>query len=416
VRIAVVGAGVSGLVAAWILSRAHEVTVFEKDSRVGGHTNTFDAPAGGRTWPVDTGFIVHNRETYPNFTRILSTLGVTTKESTMSFSVKCEETGLEYCPSTPGTLFAQRRNLFRPAFWRMLRDALCFRREMPAILAGSGYETTLGEYLRQGGYSTAFIEEFLIPMGAAIWSTDPDRFRNVPLRFFVRFFANHRFLEPEGQPGWRVIEGGSRRYLEPLTATFRDRIATGAAVASIRRREDGVDVLLARGETRTFDQVVVATHSDQALALLSDPGEAERGILGAIPYQENRTLLHTDVSLLPKRRKAWAAWNFHRLPGRTGRAAVTYDMSILQGIRAPEEFLVTLNREEAVDPSRVLYRTVYHHPVYTAEALAAHSRWREINGIRRTWFCGAYWGYGFHEDGVNSALAVTRALGMELPA
>jgi len=416
VRIAVVGAGVSGLVAAWILSREHEVAVFEKDSRVGGHTNTFDAPAGGRIWPVDTGFIVHNRETYPNFTRILSTLGVGTKESIMSFSVKCEQTGLEYCPSTPGTLFAQRRNLFRPDFWRMLRDALRFRHEMPAILAGSGYGTTLGEYLRQGGYSAAFIEKFLIPMGAAIWSADPDRFRDVPLRFFVRFFANHRFLEPAGQPGWRVIEGGSRSYLEPLTATFRDRIKTDTAVASIRRRENGVDVLLAEGETRTFDQVVVATHSDQALALLSDPVEAERAILGAIPYQENRTLLHTDVSLLPKRRKVWAAWNFHRLPGRTGRAAVTYDMSILQGIRAPEEFLVTLNREEAVDPSRVLYRTVYHHPVYTAEALAAQTRWGEINGVRRTWFCGAYWGYGFHEDGVNSALAVTRALGMDLPA
>jgi predicted NAD/FAD-binding protein len=298
----------------------------------------------------------------------------------------------------------------------MLRDALRFRREMPAILAGSGYETTLGEYLRQGGYSTAFIEEFLIPMGAAIWSADPERFRHVPLRFFARFFANHRFLETGGQPGWRVIEGGSRRYLEPLTAGFRDRIATDAAVASIRRREDGVDVLPARGEARTFDQVVVATHSDQALALLSDPGEAETAILGAIPYQENRTVLHTDVSLLPKRRKVWAAWNFHRLPGRTGRAAVTYDMSILQGIRAPEEFLVTLNREEAVDPSRVLYRTVYHHPLYTADALAAQSRWAEINGVRRTWFCGAYWGYGFHEDGVNSALAVTRALGMDLPA
>jgi len=416
VRIAVVGAGVSGLVAAWILSRAHEVAVFEKDSRVGGHTNTVDAPAGGRTWPVDTGFIVHNRETYPNFTRILATLGVATKESTMSFSVRCEETGLEYSPSTFGTLFARRRNLFRPAFWRMLRDALRFRREMPAILAGTGYETTLGEYLRQGGYSTAFIEEFLIPMGAAIWSADPDRFRHVPLRFFARFFANHRFLEAEGQPGWRVIEGGSRGYLEPLTAAFRDRIATDAEVASIRRREDGVDVHLAGGETRSFDQVVVATHSDQALALLSDPGAAEKAILGAIAYQENDTLLHTDVSLLPKRRKVWAAWNFHRLPGRRGRAAVTYDMSILQGIRAPEEFLVTLNREEAVDPSRVLYRTVYHHPAYTPEALAAHSRWGEINGVRRTWFCGAYWGYGFHEDGVNSALAVTRALGMDLPA
>jgi predicted NAD/FAD-binding protein len=415
-RIAVVGAGVSGLVAAWTLSREHEVSVFEKDSRVGGHTNTVDAPAGGRTWPVDTGFIVHNRETYPNFTRILSILGVGTKEATMSFSVKCEGTGLEYCPSTFGTLFAQRRNLFRPAFWRMLRDALRFRGEMPTILAGTGYETTLGEYLGQGGYSTAFIEEFLIPMGAAIWSADPERFRNVPLRFFVRFFANHRFLEQEGQPGWRVIEGGSRGYLEPMTATFRDRIATDAEVASIRRREDGVDVHLAGGETRSFDQVVVATHSDQALALLSDPGAAEKAILGAIPYQENDTLLHTDASLLPKRRKAWAAWNFHRLPGRGGRAVVTYDMSILQGYRAPEEFLVTLNREEAVDPSRVLYRTVYHHPVYTAEALAAQSRWGEINGVRRTWFCGAYWGYGFHEDGVNSALAVTRALGMDLPS
>jgi predicted NAD/FAD-binding protein len=415
VNVAVVGAGISGLVAAHLLSREHAVTVFEAEGRIGGHTHTVDVESGGKRYAVDTGFIVFNEETYPNFLTLLGRLGVASQPSTMSFGVKCERTGVEYCPSSVDRLFAQRRNLLRPSFLRMVRDILRFRREAPGILRGRDEEIPLGAFLSRGGYSREFTERFLVPMGASIWSAEPERFLEFPVRAFVRFFENHRFLSLQGQPLWRVIRGGSRSYLDPLTRPFRDRVRLNAPVECVRRFGDRVEVTPRGGAEERFDQVVIAAHSDQALRMLADPSDAERKILSAIPYLGNRTVLHTDASLLPSRRKAWAAWNYLVPRERKGLPAVSYNMNILQGISAPVEFLVTLNCEERIFPGKVLREMTYHHPVYTPAGFAAQARNGEISGVRRTWYCGAYWGWGFHEDGVNSALAVCRRLGVPFP-
>jgi predicted NAD/FAD-binding protein len=415
VNLAVIGAGISGLVAAHLLSRGHDVTVFEAEGRIGGHTYTADVEACGRRFAVDTGFIVFNEETYPNFLALLGRLGVASHPSTMSFGVKCERTGVEYSPSSIDRLFAQRRNLLRPSFWRMVCDILRFRREAPGILRERVGETTLGAFLSRGGYSQEFTDRFLVPMGASVWSADPGRILEFPVWAFVRFFENHRFLSMRGQPMWRVIRGGSREYLEPLTRPFRDRVRLDTPIDFVRRFEDRVEVKTRSGECEQFDQVVIAAHSDQALRMLADPSEAEREILGAIPYQENRAVLHTDTSLLPAHRKAWAAWNYLVPRERKDAPAVTYNMNILQGLAAPVEFLVTLNCEERIDAAKVLRRMTYHHPVYTPSGFAAQARKEEISGVRRTWYCGAYWGWGFHEDGVSSAIDVCRRLGVPFP-
>ncbi|HSL99629.1 MAG TPA: FAD-dependent oxidoreductase [Candidatus Limnocylindria bacterium] len=413
-KIAVIGAGVSGLVAARLLYAEHEVTVFEEQGYIGGHTRTVDVDAEGRTFPVDTGFIVYNEETYPSFTRLLSMLGVATQPSTMSFSARCERTGTEYCPSNFRTLFAQRMNLLRPAFWRMLLDVDRFKRAMTELIRTEDDRPTLGEFIEAGGYSRMFSDLFLVPMASAIWSAAPGAALAMPALFFARFFDNHRFLDRAGQPLWRVVQGGSREYVAPLTEPFRDRIRLGTPVLSVRRRPDGVEVTPRGGPPESFDQAVLAVHSDQALAILSDPTDAEREILSSIRYQENRVVLHTDVSLLPRRRAAWASWNYLVPAAFEERVSVTYDMNILQSLPSPVEFLVTLNREEKVRPETVLLRTVSHHPVFTRQAVAAQARRAEISGVNRTWYCGAYWGNGFHEDGVRSAADVGRAFGAVL--
>ena len=410
-KIAVIGAGVSGLVAARLLCAEHEVTVFEEQEYAGGHTRTVDVEAGGTRRAVDTGFIVYNEETYPSFTRLLSRLGVATQPSTMSFSARCERTGMEYCPSNLRTLFAQPANLFRPAFWRMLADVGRFKRAMAELIRTEDDRLTLGRLLEEGGYSRLFSDLFLVPMASAIWSAAPGATLAMPALFFARFFANHRFLDPSGQPGWRVVQGGSREYVGPLTAPFRERIRLETPVRSVRRHPDRVEVTPRGGPPERFDQAVLAVHGDQALAILADPTEAEREILSGIRYQENRVVLHTDISLLPRRRSAWAAWNYLVPAAPATRVSVTYDMNILQTLRAPEEFLVTLNREERIRPETVLFRTVYRHPVFTREAVAAKARRDEISGRNRTWYCGAYWGNGFHEDGVRSGIDVGRAFG-----
>ena len=412
-RIAVVGAGISGMVTAYLLCDEHDVTVFEANDYIGGHTNTADVEIDGTPYVVDTGFIVFNEKTYPNFVKLLKRLGVAWKPSTMGFSVTNEKTGLEYSPSSLGSFFAQRRNLLRPSFYRLVREILRFRRESPMLLDIDDWEMTLGDYLEREGYSRRFTDEFIIPMGAAIWSADPVAFRRIPARFFAQFFHNHAFLHIE-QPQWLTIRGGSRSYVEPLTAPYRDRIRLACPVREVRRFPDRVEVTAEGCEPERFDAVVLATHSDQALALLAAPSDAEREILGALPYQENDTVLHTDTALLPRLRRVWSAWNY-TIPRETqDRVAVTYDMNILQSIDAPVELCVTLNRPDAIDPAKVLRRLVYHHPVFTPEGIAAQKRRDEINGVNRTWFCGAYWSYGFHEDGVKSALAVCEHFGREL--
>ena len=414
-HIAVVGSGISGLVAAHRLSREHEVTVFEADARVGGHTHTVDVDVGGRHYAVDTGFIVFNDRTYPNFVALLAELGVATQPSRMSFSVRCERTGLEYNGTSFNALFAQRRNLASPAFLRMLADIVRFNRRAPELLRTPGTELRLGEYLRLGGYSRRFVEHYVVPMGAAIWSSRPADVLEFPARFFVEFFANHGFLSVDDRPLWRVIRGGSREYLRKLTAPYASRIRTSQPVESLRREPAGVALRLRGGAVERFDAVFLACHSDQALRLLADPTREELEVLGAIAYQPNEVLLHTDTRLMPRRPLAWAAWNYHLPPGGSERVAVTYDMNILQSIEAPVEFLVTLNRSDHVDPAKVLGRFVYHHPVYTRAAVAAQRRRGEVSGRNRTYYCGAYWSYGFHEDGVKSALAALEEFGRREP-
>ncbi|MDY6837004.1 MAG: FAD-dependent oxidoreductase [Thermodesulfobacteriota bacterium] len=413
-KIAIIGSGISGLVCAYLLCEDHEITVFEANDYVGGHTHTVDVEKAGKTYAVDTGFIVFNEKTYPNFLKLLKRLAVAWQPSKMSFSVTSETSGLEYSPSSLNSLFAQRKNLFRPAFYRMVLDIFRFRRRSKKILGERGDDRALGDYLKAEGYSQAFIHDFIIPMGAAIWSADPDQFWNFPARFFVRFFDNHGFLNVTDQPQWLVIRGGSRNYVHELTRGFRDRIRLSCAVKRVTRHEDRVEVVHGGGGPEHFDHVVMATHSDQALALLADPSEEEARILSAMPYQENVTVLHTDETLLPKKRECWASWNYHVPKAHTGRVAVTYDMSILQSLKAPVEFCVSLNYPGGIDPARVIDQMVYHHPVYTPQSLKAQEGHEEINGVNRTSFCGAYWGFGFHEDGVKSALAVCRPFGKTL--
>jgi predicted NAD/FAD-binding protein len=404
-RIAVIGSGISGMVAAYRLCRDHEITVFESGSYVGGHTHTVDVLAEGRPYAVDTGFIVHNDWTYPNFIALLEELGVPWQPSDMSFSVSCERSGLEYNGTSLNSLFAQRLNLIRPSFLRMVADILRFGTRAPELLAPHAAAITLGDYLRAQGYSRYFIENYIIPMGAAVWSSRPADMLEFPARFLVEFFANHGFLSVNNRPTWRVIQGGSREYVKMLTAPYASRIRLNTPVASLQRQAHEVSVRLKNGAVEHFDQVFIACHSDQALALLSDASPAEREILGAISYQENEALLHTDTRLMPRKRLAWAAWNYHIPQHPVDRVAVTYNMNILQSLQAPVQFMVSLNRADQIDPAKVLGSYTYHHPVFTAAAVAAQKRRHEINGAQRTYYCGAYWSYGFHEDGVKSAQA-----------
>jgi predicted NAD/FAD-binding protein len=408
-KIAIIGTGISGLTAAWQLHRQHELTLFEANDYIGGHTHTVDVEVGGRQYAIDTGFIVFNDWTYPNFIALLDELGVASQATLMSFSVRCERTGLEYNGDNLNTLFAQRRNLFRPSFYRMIRDILRFNREAPALL-NSASDLSLNAYLQQQNYSREFCAHYILPMAASIWSAETALVGEMPARFFVQFFKNHGLLSVKHRPQWRVIQGGSRSYVERLTAPFRDRIRLNCPVATVSREPSQVLIKSKDSPAETFDAVIFACHSDQALQLLADATGPEREILGAIPYQENEAVLHTDIRLLPRCRRAWAAWNYHLPTQPQARVAVTYDMNILQGLYTPETFCVTLNRSAAIDPARILYRTTYHHPVFTEAGVAAQARRAEISGVNRTGYCGAYWSYGFHEDGVNSGLAVARDL------
>ncbi len=409
-KIAVVGTGIAGNTVAHHLSKKHEVTVFEAASRIGGHTNTVTVEHAGRDYAVDTGFIVYNERTYPHFIRLLDKLGVEWQDSDMSFSVQDARSGLEYNGTSLNALFAQRRNLLRPSFHRMIRDILRFNREASTLLAPGAAEPTLQEFLDERAYSKAFVDHYIIPMGAAIWSAKPAIMRHMPARFFARFFHNHGMLSVNDRPVWRVIKGGSKQYVDRLVRDHLDRIRTRAPVQSVQRMQEHVTVRVAGAEPEHFDHVFLACHSDQALAMLADPSEQETSVLGAMTYQKNEAVLHTDASIMPRRRRAWAAWNYHLLEDSQERVAVTYNMNILQGLDAPVQFCVSLNNTAAINPERIIQSFDYEHPVFTAQAVAAQQRHADINGERvngfkgRTWYCGAYWRYGFHEDGVVSAL------------
>lgn len=414
-RIAIVGSGISGLVCAHVLGRRHEVAVFEAADWIGGHTHTVDVEVAGKQYAIDTGFIVFNDWTYPNFIRLLDQLGVGSHPTEMSFSVNEPGTGLEYNGNNLNSLFAQRRNLMSPAFLGMVRDILRFNRQAAADLDNGAIaaDITLGEYLRAKGYGQRFTDHYIIPMGAAIWSMSLADMLGFPLQFFVRFFRNHGLLSVSDRPQWRVVEGGSRSYIAPLTAPFKDSIHLNCPVSRIIRDPQGVTVVSRRGEEH-FDRVILACHSDQALKLLDQPTEQERSILGAIGYADNDVVLHTDTRLLPKRKLAWASWNYRLGNDRQQPAAVTYNMNILQGIESDTTFCVSLNQTAAIDPAKILRRFTYAHPQFSLAAAAAQARWNELAGANHTYYCGAYWANGFHEDGVVSALRITSALGEEL--
>jgi predicted NAD/FAD-binding protein len=415
VKIAIIGSGISGLTSAHLLNRSHEITLFEASDWIGGHTHTVDVTVDGRNYAVDTGFIVFNDWTYPNFIRLLGLLGVRFKPTTMSFSVTDPDSGLEYNGNNFNSLFAQRRNLLSPGFWGMLRDIVRFNKEALRDLEEQriSADTTLDQYLKAGKYGERFILHYIVPMGSAIWSMSMADMLAFPLQAFVRFFKNHGLLSVTHRPQWQVIEGGSSAYVAPLIAPMADRIRVNCAVTRVERDADGVVIHSAAGVER-FDKVVFACHSDQALKLLSAPSAAEQSILGAMPYADNEVVLHTDTRLLPECELAQAAWNY-RLggPGHTS-AAVTYDMNLLQGIDSPTRFCVSLNQSAGISPFKVLAKYTYAHPQFSLSAVAAQARWEELNGANHTWYCGAYWGNGFHEDGVVSALRVAGALGETL--
>ncbi|MEA2300492.1 MAG: uncharacterized protein QOE44_1027 [Solirubrobacteraceae bacterium] len=408
-RVAVVGGGVSGIVAAHRLHPRHEIVLYEAADRLGGHTNTITVDRPDGTWEVDTGFIVLNDRNYPNFNRILREAGVAIQPTHMGFSVKGEDVDFEYA-GTPRGVFCQRSNLRDPVFWRMLSDLRRFNRELTALVAAGGQGPSLGEWVDAGGYSRAFIDRLLVPQASAVWSADPAAMWSFPVGFLAEFFHNHGMLGFRDRPQWQTVVGGSQTYVAALTAPFADRIRLAAPVTGITRDDDGVTVS-AQGTTEHFDHVVLACHSDQALAALDDASPVERELLGAFPYQANEAVLHTDRSLLPRRRAAWQAWNYHLFATPRPMTTVTYYMNHLQRLTAAEDFCVSLNMTDRIDPRKIVKVIPYAHPVYTAAGVAAQARWREISGPRRTHFCGAYWGWGFHEDGVVSALRACEALG-----
>jgi len=414
-RIAIIGSGIAGLTCAHLLARQHALTVFEAADWVGGHTHTVDVNWGGQQYALDTGFIVFNDWTYPHFIRLLEHLGVASRPTQMSFAVHDPASGLEYNGHDLDTLFAQRRNLLSPGFWGMLRDILRFNRQALADLDNRRIEedTTLGSYLRTHGYGRRFINHYIVPMGSAIWSMSRADMLGFPLQFFVRFCRNHGLLSVNQRPQWRVIEGGSRSYVAPLCQPFAERIRRNCPVARVTRDPDGVTVISAAG-TERFDKVVFACHSDQALALLATPSADERAVLGTLTYASNDVVLHTDTRLLPRRRKAWASWNYRLGGAEQAPAALTYNMNILQGIDAPVTFCVSLNQTAQIDPAQVLARFSYSHPQYSLAALAAQARQGELQGRQHSYYCGAYWGNGFHEDGVLSALKVAEYFGERL--
>ncbi len=414
-RIAVVGSGIAGLASAWLLSRGHEVTLYEANDYLGGHTHTHAIELAGRQYAVDTGFIVHNPVHYPLLTQLFDELGVASQPTTMSFSVHNAASGLEYNAASLDSLFCQRRNLLSPRFLGMVRDLFRFYREAPALLDGPRNGPSLGDWLAEHRYGAAFRDEHLVPMASALWSAPPAQILAFPARYLVQFMANHQMLQVAGRPEWRVVRGGSASYVHALRHRWNVHERLNSPVRAIRRDGLGAIVASDTGSER-YDQVVLACHSDQALALLADASEREHAILGAIPYQSNDVVLHTDATLLPRRRKAWAAWNAY-LPREAGApCTVSYCMNLLQGLDAPAPFVVTLNRSEAIAPAKVLRRMHYRHPVYTQVSVAAQRRKHEIQGVNHTWFAGAYWGWGFHEDGMRSAVEVAAAFDVRWPA
>ena len=413
-KIAIIGSGISGLTASYLLNKKHNITLFEKNDYLGGHTHTHDITIGEKNFSVDSGFIVYNEKTYPNFIKLLDILNVERQKTTMGFSIKSEVKNLEYAGNSIKSVFAQKRNYFRPSFLRMLIDIIRFNKKAKADLFMSS-QVTLGQYLEQNSYSKSFINHYIIPMGAAIWSTTAKLMMDMPALFFIRFFSNHGLLQIKDRPGWWVIKNGSKEYVKKLIETFQERIRIKSEIKTIKRLAGKIIITHAGShEEETFDAVVIATHSNQALELLADATEKEQTILGAIPYQTNSALLHTDTSILPKRKLAWSSWNYYLDQDEHKPVMLTYNMNILQRLDSDETFCVTLNSNDLIDQNKIIKELNYEHPLFTSESIKAQARKNEISGVNNTYYCGAYWRNGFHEDGVVSALDVCKNFGIEL--
>jgi predicted NAD/FAD-binding protein len=415
-HIAVVGSGISGLSAAWLLSQKYSVTLFEKDDRFGGHSNTVVVNTQDGPIPVDTGFIVYNPVNYPNLTALFQHIGVDTVATDMSFAVSAEQGNIEYNGNGLGGIFASWSNLFNPRVWRMLIDVLRFYRECKHWPDQISEQTTLGQLLEQKGFSNELRDLHLIPMGAAIWSTPASQMLEYPALSFLRFCQNHGLLQVNDRPQWHTVKGGSREYVRKLIAQIQPSTICNRGVRRIIRREDGVELIDSRGEQRHFDEVVLACHADQALALLSDASEQEQLLLGAFEYQRNRAILHSDTRLMPRNRKVWSSWNYMSQENRDdsaqeGSLAVSYWMNKLQPLATDQPLIVTLNPPVEPEEGSIHCSFLYDHPVFSENAISAQQELHKLQGQNRTWFCGSYFGYGFHEDGLQSGLAVAEALG-----
>jgi uncharacterized protein len=410
-KIAVIGTGISGMAAAWLLSSRHEVTVYERADRIGGHSNTVDAKTPHGNVAVDTGFIVYNEHTYPNLTALFGHLGVPTQASEMSFAVSLDGGALEYSGGGIAALFAQKKNIVSPRFWSMLRDLRRFYRDAPADIRRLGDKATLGDYLKLENYGEAFRDDHLLPMAAAIWSAPAQAMLDYPAAAFIRFHDNHGLLKLTNRPVWRTVRGGSRAYVSRLTKPYAERIRLNQNIVSIRRDEDGVGIVTAAGYSGRYDHVVMATHADQALALLADAGPQERAILKPFRYSRNLAVLHCDEGLMPRRRQVWSSWNYIGDRGDAGACTVSYWMNRLQNLKTDRQLFVTLNPTRPPHAGTIFHSEMYEHPLIDAAALAAQRRLWSLQGRNRTWFCGAYFGAGFHEDGLQSGLAVAEALG-----
>ena len=415
-KIAIIGSGISGLTAAYLLHDEHELTLYEANDYIGGHTHTHELEFEGKTWRVDSGFIVYNEKTYPNFIKLLRKLKIVSQKSSMGFSIKAPYKQLEYSGSSLNALFAQRRNLFRPSFYMMIKDVLRFNRVAKSELEGLVESMTIKEFLKQNKFSKQFIENYIIPMGAAIWSTSAEKTIEMPALFYIRFFQNHGLLQINNRPQWWVIKGGSKSYIEKIKKGFEKQIRLSSPVKKIIRHKNEVEVCFGKNGERSnkFDKVIIATHSDQALQILDNPNAKEKEILGALPYQENEALLHTDESILPKKKQTWSSWNYFLNEDTKVPVTLTYSMNILQSLTAKTHFLVTLNNSGNIDPKKILKKLTYQHPLYTVEGVKSQKEKHLISGKNNTFYCGAYWGNGFHEDGVVSALDVCKFFGKTL--